>query len=63
MPPAPSDWRLALARIEGALPFLSDSLSQALAQRSLRRLWAVHIRDFPFENRGKSTTRAWTPAS
>lgn len=52
MPPAPSDWRLALARIEGAMPFLSESLSQALAQRSLRRLWAVHIRDFPFENRG-----------
>lgn len=23
-----------------------------LAQRSLRRLWAVHIRDFPFENIG-----------
>lgn len=52
MPPAPSDWRLALARIEGAMPFLSESLSQALAQRSLRRLWAVHIRDFPFETRG-----------
>lgn len=52
MPPAPSDWSLTLARIEGALPFLSESLSQALAQRSLRRLWAVHIRDFPFDNRG-----------
>lgn len=52
MPPAPSDWRLALARIEGALPFLSESLAQALAQRSLRRLWAVHIQGFPFENMG-----------
>ena len=52
MPPAPSDWRLALARIEGALPFLTESLAQALAQRSLRRLWTVHIRDFPFENMG-----------
>ena len=50
MPPAPSDWRLALARIEGALPFLSESLAQALAQRCLRRLWAVHIRDYSFEN-------------
>ncbi|MCP5388125.1 MAG: hypothetical protein H6916_15130 [Novosphingobium sp.] len=52
MPPAPSDWRLALARIEGALPFLSESLAQALAQRCLRRLWAVHIRDYSFENMG-----------
>jgi hypothetical protein len=52
MPPAPSDWCLALARIEGALPFLSAHIAQCLAQRSLRRLWAVHIRDFPFENMG-----------
>ena len=49
-PPAP--WQLALARIEGALPFLSDAIAQALAQRSLRRLWTVHIRDYPFENIG-----------
>lgn len=34
------------------LPFVSDTLAQALAQRSLRRLWTVHIRDFPFENIG-----------
>mgnify|MGYP003385497298 CR=1 FL=1 len=52
MPPALSDWRLALARIEGALPFLSERLAPALAQRSLRRLWAVHIQGFPFENMG-----------
>ena len=49
-PPAP--WQLALARIEGALPFLSKDIAQALAQRSVRRLWAVHIRDYPFENIG-----------
>lgn len=50
--PSPAPWQLALARIEGALPFLSESIAQALAQRSLRRLWTVHIRDFPFENMG-----------
>ena len=49
-PPAP--WQIALARIEGALPFLSAALAQGLALRSLRRLWAVHIRDYPFENIG-----------
>ena len=49
-PPAP--WQLALARIEGALPFLSDTIAQCLAQRSLRRLWTAHIRDYPFENIG-----------
>ena len=49
-PPAP--WQLALARIEGALPFFSEAIAQALSQRSLRRLWAVHIRDFAFENTG-----------
>ncbi len=52
MPPAPADWRLALARIEGALPFQSQSIAQALAQCSLRRLWTVHVRDYPFENMG-----------
>jgi hypothetical protein len=50
--PSPAPWQLALARIEGALPFLSDDIAQGLALRSLRRLWAVHIRDFPFENSG-----------
>ena len=49
-PPAP--WQLALARIEGALPFLSETIAQGLAQRSLRRLWAGHIRDYPFETIG-----------
>ena len=49
-PPAP--WQLALARLEGALPFLSKAIAQALTQRSLRRLWAMHIRDFPFETIG-----------
>lgn len=49
-PPAP--WQLALARIEGALPLLSKAIAQGLASRSLRRLWAVHIRDYPFENIG-----------
>ena len=49
---SPAPWQLALARIEGTLPFLSADIAQCLAQRSLRRLWAVHIRDFPFENMG-----------
>ncbi len=49
-PPAP--WQLTLAQIQGALPFLSEAIAQALAQRSLRRLWAVHIRDYPFETIG-----------
>lgn len=50
--PSPAPWQLSLARLEGALPFLSESVAQCLAQRSLRRLWAVHIRDFTFENIG-----------
>lgn len=49
-PPAP--WQLALARIEGALPFLAETIAQGLSQRSLRRLWAVHIRDLTFESIG-----------
>lgn len=49
---SPAPWQLALARIEGALPFLSADIAQCLAQRSLRRLWTVHIRDFPFETIG-----------
>lgn len=52
MAPSPRPWQLTLARIKGALPFLSEILAQALAQRSLRRLWTVHIRDFAFENMG-----------
>ncbi|MGE0776445.1 MAG: hypothetical protein AB7L36_15600, partial [Sphingomonadaceae bacterium] len=34
------------------LPFLSEDIAQTLAQRSLRRLWTVHIRDYSFENMG-----------
>ena len=49
---APDPWQLALARLEGALPFLSETIAQGLAQRSLRRLWAVHIRDYPFDTIG-----------
>lgn len=52
MPPAPSDWRLALARIEGALPFLNAEVADGLALASLRRLWRVHVHDFPQENQG-----------
>ena len=49
---SPAPWQIALARLEGALPFLNETIAQALAQRSLRRLWTVHIRDYPFENIG-----------
>lgn len=52
MAPSPRPWQLTLAKIEGALPFVPESLAQCLAQRSLRRLWSEHIRDYPFENRG-----------
>lgn len=52
MSPAPPVWKITLARIEGALPYLSGTLAQCLAQRSLRRLWAVHIRDYPFDTIG-----------
>ena len=52
MAAAPAPWQIALARIEGALPFLSATIARGLAQRSLRRLWTVHIRDYPFENIG-----------
>lgn len=49
-PPAP--WQIALARFEGALPFMSGDIAQGLSQRSLRRLWSVHIRDYPFDSKG-----------
>jgi hypothetical protein len=49
---APPPWQLALARLEGALPFLSAEVADGLARASLRRLWRVHVRDFPQENQG-----------
>ncbi|MFM2281783.1 MarR family transcriptional regulator [Novosphingobium sp.] len=49
---SPSPWQLTLARIEGALPFISPELSECLAMASLRRLWRVHVRDYPFDNLG-----------
>lgn len=49
---APPPWQLALARLEGALPFLSAQVADGLALASLRRLWRVHVRDFPQENQG-----------
>lgn len=52
MAPSPSPWQLTLARIEGALPFISPELSECLAMASLRRLWRVHVRDYPFDNLG-----------
>ena len=52
MASAPAPWQLTLARIEGALPFISPELSECLALASLRRLWRVHVRDYPFDNLG-----------
>ena len=49
---APAPWQLTLARIEGALPFISPELSECLALASLRRLWRMHVRDYPFDNLG-----------
>ena len=45
-------WARDLARVEGALPFLSPTLAAMLAARSLRRLWAHHVEAFPFDNNG-----------
>lgn len=52
MVPSPSPWQLTLARIEGALPFISPELAECLAMASLRRLWRMHVRDYPFDNLG-----------
>ena len=52
MAPSPAPWQIALARLEGALPFLGEDLADSLALASLRRLWRVHVRDFTFENIG-----------
>jgi hypothetical protein len=68
---APPPWQLALARIEGALPFLPAEVADGLARASLRRLWRVHVRDFPQENQGPEhnpgleaaeLTRSWYAA-
>jgi hypothetical protein len=68
---APPPWQLTLARIEGALPFLSAEVADGLALASLRRLWRVHVRDFPQENQGPEhnpgleaaeLTRSWYTA-
>lgn len=68
---APAPWQLALARLEGALPFLSAEVADGLARASLRRLWRVHVRDFPQENQGPEhnpgleaaeLTRSWSAA-
>ncbi|WP_232730302.1 MarR family transcriptional regulator [Novosphingobium kunmingense] len=62
---------MALARIEGALPFLGSEVADGLALASLRRLWRVHVRDFPQENQGPEhnpgieaaeLTRSWYTA-
>lgn len=52
VPASPAPWQLTLARIDGALPFVSPQLGQTLALASLRRLWRIHVRDFSFENAG-----------
>jgi len=71
MTSAPPPWQLALARIEGALPFVSKEVADGLALASLRRLWRVHVRDFPQENQGPEhnpgleaaeLTRSWYAA-
>ena len=68
---SPPPWQLALARIEGALPFLGAEIGEGLALASLRRLWRVHVRDFPQENQGPEhdpgpeaaeLTRSWYAA-
>lgn len=48
----PSSWQLDLARLEGALDFLPETIGNIWAMRSLQRIWRVHIRDYPFENIG-----------
>ncbi len=68
-PPPP--WQISLARIEGALPYLRAEVADGLARASLRRLWRVHVRDFPQENQGpehnpgleaSELTRSWYAA-
>lgn len=54
MASSPPPWQITLARIEGALPFISSELAEALAMASLRRMWRVHVRDYTFDNLGIS---------
>ena len=49
---APRPWQLEIARIDGALPFISPRHAAVLAGRALRRLWASHAQAYPFENLG-----------
>lgn len=48
----PPTWQLTLARIEGALPFLSSDLADCLSMASLRRLWRAHVAAYLFDNLG-----------
>ncbi|MDG2514522.1 helix-turn-helix domain-containing protein [Sphingobium yanoikuyae] len=50
--PAPRPWQIEVARIDGALPFLSQRHGAVLASLSLRGLWAHHVGAYPFENLG-----------
>lgn len=68
---SPPPWQLSLARLEGALPYLSAQVVDGLALASLRRLWRVHVRDFPQKNQGPEhnpgieateLTRSWYAA-
>lgn len=43
--PISSPWQVVLARLECALPFLPEPVTQVLVLRSLRRLWRAHVRD------------------
>jgi hypothetical protein len=62
MADSPPPWQLALARLEGALPFLSAEIGEGLALASLRRLWRVHVRDFceRTKNTASDTPRQFT---
>lgn len=52
MNPAQRPWQLEVARIDGALPFIAPRQAAVLGGLSLRRLWAYHVRAYPFENMG-----------
>ena len=46
---SPLPWPLALARLQGALPWLPKAITPLLALRSLDRLWAHHVTCYPFD--------------